>query len=98
MMHMREIFPQQQPARHHSDEGSGIEVVVGDDHAQPLEGDVPDGEAHGVAEHSQKQPVTRILGWVNRGVRLGRPSVSSTSGRGGQEGPQKHPAGPRKLS
>ena len=36
--------------------GGGVQVVVGDHHAQPLEGDVPDGKAHGVAEHAQEQP------------------------------------------
>ena len=84
---------QQQPAHEHRHKGGGVQVVVGHHHAQRLKGDIPDGEAHGVAHHAQKQPADQHLGLGEQRRQIGHAVGQQHQRHRREERPQEHPPG-----
>ena len=85
--HDGDRLAEQQPAYEHRHEGGGVEVVVGDHHAQRLESDVPNGEAHGVAHDTEEQPAHQYLGLGEQGSQSGETVGEEAQGNSGEEGP-----------
>ena len=95
--HERNLFIKQQPTNDHRDKGSGVEVVVGNDHPQALEGNVPQSKANGIAEHTQKQPAQKNSRLSEQRGQVGHSVCYEHQRHGSEKCPQKYPAGDQKV-
>lgn len=95
--HEGNFFAQQQPAYHHGNEGGGIQIVVGNNHAQVLKGDIPQSKTHGVAEHAQKQPAQQDTRLGKQRGQAGHTVGDEHQRHRCQKRPQEHPAGHQEI-